>query len=274
MRLSTLAAPLAALFVIGAPLHLDARDKGKGKRRAGDARAGGRIVHRQRRGRALVVAGGARDRPADQDHGGRRRRRRAGGDRSQRRRARARDGPSRWAALEHDGGLHPDRRGQPPADLEAGREGDRVSESPGGGEAGGARDVGNVGGTERLGVASHVGSPLRELLLGLDRDAVRCADRPVAGLPSAAPGAARSGAQLPLRPPRPARGRPEEQGGDQGDARLRRPAVFPARVLRVEARAAVRLPRLRSRQRIAPAALHDVLQQRRRAERARTRWRR
>ena len=63
------------------------------------------------------------------------------------------DGPSRWAALEHDGGLHPDRRGQPPADLEAGREGDRLSEGPGGGEAAGARDVGNVGGTERLGDA-------------------------------------------------------------------------------------------------------------------------
>jgi len=46
-----------------------------------------------------------------------------------------------------------------------------------------------------------------------------------------------------------------------------RPAVFPARVLLVEARASIRLPRLRSRQRIAPAALHDVLQQRRRAER-------
>ena len=127
---------------------------------------------------------------------------------------------------------------------------------------------------ERLGVGARLGSALREPLLGLDRDAVRRADRPVAGLPAAAPGAARSGAQLPLRLPRPARGRPEEQGGDRGDARLRRPAVLPARLFLVEARAAVRVPRLRSRDRIAAAALHDVLQQRRRADAGRTRWRR
>ena len=100
-------------------------------------------------------------------------------------------------------------------------------------------------------VAPRMGSALRELVRRLGRGAVRRARRPVAGLPAAAPGAARSGAQLPLQLPRAARGRSEEQGGDHGDARLRRPAVLPARVLRLEDRAAVRLPRLRSRQRIA-----------------------
>ena len=119
---------------------------------------------------------------------------------------------------------------------------------------------------ERLAVGARLGSALREPLLGLDRDAVRRARRSVAGLPAAAPGAARSGAQLPLRLPRPARGRSEEQGRDRGHARLRRPAVLPARLLLLEARAAVRVPRLRPRHRIAAAALHDLLQQRRRAD--------
>ena len=49
---------------------------------------------------------------------------------------------------------------------------------------------------------------------------------------------------------------------------------FLRALLLLEARAAVRLPRLRSRHRVAAAPLHDVLQQRRRADAARTRWRR
>ena len=62
--------------------------------------------------------------------------------------------------------------------------------------------------------------------------------------------------------PGPARGRPEEQGGHPGHARLRRPAVLPARLLRVEAAAAVRVPRLRSGNRRAPAALFELRDQR------------
>ena len=98
--------------------------------------------------------------------------------------------------------------------------------------------------------------------------AVRRARRPVAGLPAAAPGAARSGAQLPLRPPRPARGRSEEQGGAHG----RRPTAPTCRIscartsrgswgCRSASATAIAATQSRA------AALRDVLQQRGRAER-------
>ncbi len=117
---------------------------------------------------------------------------------------------------------------------------------------GGAREDRRQG---RLDRAPRVGSLDGESVLGVRRAAVRCAARQVGRLSPAAPGAARSGAQFSLRPPRPARGRPDQQERDPRDARLRRPAVLPARVLLVEDRPAVWIPRLRSRHRRASAAL-------------------
>ena len=111
-----------------------------------------------------------------------------------------RDGPPTSVSAEFTA----TRAGRSSADLAAGRQADRLPQDSGRREAGGAVDLGR---RERLAVGARLGSALREPLLGLDRDAVRRAHRSVAGLPPAAPGAARSGAQLPLRLPRPARGR-------------------------------------------------------------------
>src|SRR5258706_25936 len=91
---------------------------------------------------------------------------------------------------------------------------------------------------------------------------------PVAGAPLkvlAAVGAADPGAHLPQRLPGAGRGRPQDPARQPGGARLRRPAVFPARLLRLEAGTALRVPRLRPRHREPPAPLHGVLHERGRA---------
>jgi hypothetical protein len=70
----------------------------------------------------------------------------------------------------------------------------------------------------------------------------------IARFPVAGAGAARSGSQLLVGLPRPARRRPQESRHPARRSRLRRSAVLPARLFRVEARLALCASRLRPRQ--------------------------
>src|SRR5439155_2187099 len=92
-------------------------------------------------------------------------------------------------------------------------------------------------------------------LLGLGRAALRRSARRAAELARSRRGPARPGAQLPPRSPRPRRGRRRRPAAR---ARLRGPAVLPARLLRVEARPAVRVLRVQPRRTLRPAALRGV----------------
>ena len=88
----------------------------------------------------------------------------------------------------------------------------------------------------------------RELLLGLHRAPVRCSAGREPRLPLAGAGDSRPGPQFSVGPPRAARGRCQESRDPARGAGLRRLALLPARLLRLEGRAALRPARLRSRQ--------------------------
>src|SRR5262249_13379591 len=100
-------------------------------------------------------------------------------------------------------------------------------------------------------------------LLGVDREALRRSAGRGAQLALSRRGDASARAELPPRSPRP-RGGP----GPPPRAGLCRPAVLPPRLLRVEARAAVRLVGVQPRRGRASAAMYPLALERRRG-----RWR-
>ncbi len=117
-----------------------------------------------------------------------------------------------------------------------------------------AKDAQQAAGRGRV-LEEHaaLGSVDRKPVLGLGGIAVRRAGVGIAELPAAGAGPARCQAQLPVRPSVAARGRQQEQGGAAGGAGLCRPAVFPARLFRLEAGAAGGVPRLQpGQQQLAP----------------------
>ena len=190
------------------------------------------LVQRQRHGPSSGVAAGAGAGACVQAPGGRRQRRRAGDERT----------------AGGDKALTPVRRHGPPSSLAAEfnptRAGSYKRVWSRGGKTIACRKIAvaakahgavDRAGPERL-AAAPPGTAQRELLLGLDRGAVRRARRAVARLPAAAPALRDPRAQLPPRSPRPARGHPKNKARSRR-ARLRRPALLPARLFRVEDRA-------------------------------------
>ena len=113
-----------------------------------------------------------------------------------------------------------------------------------------------LGRGKRLAAAQRVESRQREPVLRLAREAVRRSDRRRAVMAGAARGAARPFAQHPVQ----SSGSQRRLDEDGAAPRLRRPAVFPARVFLVQDGAAVRLREVHARRRRPRADLPAVVQ--------------
>ena len=111
---------------------------------------------------------------------------------------------------------------------------------------------------ERLAHQRRLEPRQRKFVFGVDRETLRRAAQRSAVVEGDARGAARSVAQPPLRPSRPARG-PE---GPSHSARLRRRSLFPARLFRLQDGPAVRLLEMHARRRRPAAALPAMVEHR------------
>ena len=110
---------------------------------------------------------------------------------------------------------------------------------------------------QRLAVAQYLEPRDGKPVFGMDREAVRRAARRGAVVAGAARSAARSIAQFPVRPSGPARRRDR----DDRSPRLRRPAVLPARLFRLQDGIAVRLLEVLARRRRPAAEVLRVVEQ-------------